>query len=57
VATPLSWDELDDKLRPGQFTIQTVPDRLSDSDDPWAGMGRRAAGLGRAQERLRRLAA
>jgi bifunctional non-homologous end joining protein LigD len=60
VAAPLSWDELDDKLRPGQFTIRTVPGRLSDlsgSDDPWAGMGRRAAGLARAQERLRRLAA
>jgi bifunctional non-homologous end joining protein LigD len=60
VATPLSWDELDDKLRPGQFTIRTVPDRvsgLSRSDDPWAGLGRRAAGLARAQERLRRLAA
>jgi bifunctional non-homologous end joining protein LigD len=60
VATPLSWEELDDKLRPGQFTIRTVAERVSDlsgSDDPWAGMGRRAAGLARAQERLRRLAA
>ena len=60
VATPLSWDELDDKLRPGQFTIKTVPDRISDvssGNDPWAGMARRAAGLARAQERLRHLAA
>lgn len=58
VATPLSWEELEDKLRPGQFTIRTVPGRLSDlggRDDPWAGMRRRAAGLARAQERLRRL--
>jgi bifunctional non-homologous end joining protein LigD len=60
VATPLSWDELDDKLRPGQFTIRTVPDRVSGrsrGDDPWAGLRRRAAGLTRARERLRRLTA
>ena len=60
VATPLSWDELDDKLRPGQFTIRTVLPRvssLSARGDPWAGMGRRAAGLTRARERLRRLVA
>ena len=61
VATPLSWDELDDdKLSPGQFTIRTVPDRISGlgrGGDPWAGMGRRASGLARAQQRLRRLTA
>jgi bifunctional non-homologous end joining protein LigD len=59
VATPLSWDELNDTLRPGQFTVRTLPDRvsqLSGGADPWAGMGRRAAGLARAQQRLRRLA-
>jgi bifunctional non-homologous end joining protein LigD len=60
VATPLNWDEVNDKLHPGQFTIKTVPDRISDlgrSGDPWAGMGRRGSGLTRAHERLRRLAA
>jgi bifunctional non-homologous end joining protein LigD len=60
VATPLNWDEVNDKLHPGQFTIATVPDRISDlgrSGDPWAGLGRRGSGLTRAQERLRRLAA
>ena len=60
VATPLNWDELTDKLHPGQFTVKTVPDRISDlgrSGDPWAGLGRRGSGLTRAQERLRRLAA
>jgi len=59
VATPLSWDELDDKLRPGQFTIRTVPDRISDvsgGNDPWAGMARRAAGLAGAQRILQGLA-
>ena len=58
VATPLSWDELDDAtLAPGQFTIKTVPDRISGGNDPWAGLGRRRPGLARAQDRLRRLAA
>jgi bifunctional non-homologous end joining protein LigD len=59
VATPLAWDELNDTLRPGQFTLRTMPDRVSalSGGGPWAGMGRRASGLVRAQERLRRLAA
>jgi bifunctional non-homologous end joining protein LigD len=61
VATPLRWDELDDDgLSPGEFTIKTAPARINDvsrGNDPWAGMARRASGLARAQERLRRLAA
>ena len=61
VATPLSWDELDDgKLSPGQFTIKTVPDRISGlrrGGDPGAGMGRHGSGLTRAQQTLRKLAA
>jgi bifunctional non-homologous end joining protein LigD len=61
VATPLSWDELDDTgLRPGQFTLRTVPGRIREAGwrgGPWAGMARRRPGLGRAHESLRRLAA
>lgn len=37
VATPIHWDELDD-LDPGRFTIRTLPQRLADVGDPWAGM-------------------
>lgn len=40
VATPLTWRELDDaKLRPDQFTIRTVPDRIINisGGGPWAG--------------------
>ena len=62
VATPLSWDELDDEaLRPDRFTLRTVPDRIREAGrpggGPWAEMARRRPGLARAQESLRRLAA
>ncbi len=61
VATPLSWDELDDEgLCPGHFTLRTVPARIRGAGragDPWAGLARRRPGLGRAQDSLRRLAA
>jgi bifunctional non-homologous end joining protein LigD len=60
VATPLSWDEVEDKgLSPGQFTLRTLPDRIRESRPaagPWAGMARRRTGLARAREALRRLA-
>ncbi len=55
VATPLSWTELDDRaLRPGQFTIATVPGR---DGDPWAPMRRRRFGLSRARRAVARMAA
>lgn len=45
VSTPLTWDELADGVDPAAFTIRTVPDRLRDSGDPWADMGRQAKGI------------
>jgi bifunctional non-homologous end joining protein LigD len=61
VATPLSWEELDDQtLRPGRFTLRTVPRRIREAGQagaPWAELARRRPGLGRAQESLRRLTA
>ena len=36
VATPLDWRELTADLKPAQFTIATVPQRLKTIDDPWA---------------------
>ena len=39
VATPIRWDELDDPdLRPDRWTIDTLPGRLADVGDAWAGM-------------------
>ncbi len=61
VATPLSWDEVEDKsLSPEQFTLRTMPGRIRESRPaagPWAGMARRRTGLARARTSLRRLTA
>jgi bifunctional non-homologous end joining protein LigD len=61
VATPLSWDELDDEgLRPDRFTLRTVPNRIraaARTGGPWSELARRRPGLARAQESLQRLAA
>jgi DNA ligase D len=37
VSTPVSWDELDD-LDPDDLTIASLPARLADRGDPWAGI-------------------
>ncbi|MCR2764096.1 non-homologous end-joining DNA ligase [Microbacterium sp. zg.B48] len=37
VATPVTWDELDD-VDPAAFTIRSVPERLATVGDPWAGL-------------------
>jgi bifunctional non-homologous end joining protein LigD len=36
IATPLSWDELTDDLRPERFTVKNFERRLADYVDPWA---------------------
>jgi len=39
VATPLSWEEVENGVKPDRFTIATVPERLAGfGSDPWAGM-------------------
>lgn len=58
VATPITWDELDDpELRPDGFSTRTVPERIAEVGDPWAGMGRRARSLERRAGLLRELLA
>jgi DNA ligase D len=37
VSTPFAWDELDD-IDPAELTIATVPQRVAEQGDPWAGM-------------------
>ena len=36
VSTPLEWDELTDDLDPGEFTIETAPQRFAELGDIWA---------------------
>lgn len=55
VATPLRWEELDDRrLDPQGWTITTIGDRLGDGGDPWAGMARHARAVGPARRALER---
>ncbi|MEB3064298.1 non-homologous end-joining DNA ligase [[Mycobacterium] zoologicum] len=52
VATPLEWDELEDRgMRSDLFTLRDVSKRMVERDDPWAGMGRHARSLARAMRR------
>jgi bifunctional non-homologous end joining protein LigD len=37
-STPLAWDEIDDRLDPRAFTIRTLPERLREVGDLWAGL-------------------
>jgi bifunctional non-homologous end joining protein LigD len=39
VAMPLSWTEVTPKLDPLRFTILSVPEIVTSSDDPWAAIG------------------
>ncbi len=40
VSTPISWDEVEAGVRPGAFTVATVPQRLTSlAADPWAEIG------------------
>jgi bifunctional non-homologous end joining protein LigD len=41
VSTPLFWEEVEKSVRPGGFTVVTVPQRLAALDtDPWAEIGK-----------------
>jgi bifunctional non-homologous end joining protein LigD len=41
VSTPLDWSELTDDLDPAAFTIETVPPRIAERGDLWAGAMRK----------------
>jgi bifunctional non-homologous end joining protein LigD len=56
VATPLSWQEVDDPgLEPGQFTVATIRARLTSTVDPWSDFTSSRHGLGEAGHRLAKL--
>jgi DNA ligase D len=37
VSTPIDWDELD-AVDPASFTVRSIPARLAEHGDPWAGL-------------------
>ncbi len=50
VSVPLAWDELEPRLRPGRYTISTVPRRLAAlRGDPWRGFDAARRPLDRAR--------
>jgi bifunctional non-homologous end joining protein LigD len=60
VATPLFWEELEDRdLTPHRFTLRSIGDRLErlGTSDPWAGLGRHRYALSTAARRLEEVAA
>jgi bifunctional non-homologous end joining protein LigD len=58
VATPLHWEELDDRrLSPQRWTVASLPRRLSSEGDPWKDIARSASALGPARRALDRLPA
>jgi bifunctional non-homologous end joining protein LigD len=53
VATPLRWEELDDRaLKPDRWTVRTFAKRLDSAGDPWDGFRAGARPLGGALRRL-----
>jgi bifunctional non-homologous end joining protein LigD len=58
VATPLHWDELDDRsLKPQGWTVASVLDRLAAEGDPWKDLAGSAGALGPARRALKGLSA
>jgi bifunctional non-homologous end joining protein LigD len=51
VAAPIAWSELTEDLRPDQFTLTNVPDRLATVEDPWADFGENRPKLTAALQR------
>jgi bifunctional non-homologous end joining protein LigD len=56
VATPLRWEELEDRrIGPQHWKLTTIPDRLADLGDPWRDIARHPRALGPARRELQRL--
>ncbi len=53
VSAPLKWEEIDDKIRPQDFTIKTMETRVRSVGDLWAALRKsKPADLTRALEKL-----
>jgi bifunctional non-homologous end joining protein LigD len=53
IATPLTWSEaLADGMSPRKYTVANMFRRLGQTDDPWAGIGRRGQSIAAARKKL-----
>jgi bifunctional non-homologous end joining protein LigD len=53
VATPLHWEELDDRAtHPQGWNVRSVLKRIEREGDPWRGLAKSASALGEARRRL-----
>ncbi len=53
VATPLSWEELEDKCLDAQnYTIQNIFDRLKKKEDPWTSFEKKGKSIESAKKKL-----
>jgi bifunctional non-homologous end joining protein LigD len=55
VSMPLGWDELSVDVRVSEFTVQTVPDRLTGRADPWRDYAATRQVLMKAARRMLRI--
>jgi bifunctional non-homologous end joining protein LigD len=56
VSAPCTWEEIErGEANPGTFTLRTMPDRVAQVGDLWAGMRRGGRPLNRPIAKLRRL--
>ncbi|HTU58285.1 MAG TPA: DNA ligase D, partial [Polyangiales bacterium] len=51
VAAPIAWSELTEDLRPDQFTLHNLPERLASAPDPWRDFGKERPKLTAALQR------
>lgn len=55
VATPVEWQEVKDGVNPRDWTIENLPNRLAQKEDPWKGMMCYAQSLGSRKDQLQQL--
>ncbi len=53
VSAPITWDEVEDKkLKPDGFTLQNVPARLEEINDPWGELRSKPGSVAKASKKL-----
>lgn len=57
VATPVNWNEIKEGVSPRGWTIENIPARMGQKDDPWLDMMRHAHKLSSRRDKLNNLLA